>query len=375
MPNKPVIDGRSCLFITKGTCGICKKVCQLDAIDYEQEDTFEELDVGAIVVATGYDLYDRESFVEYGAGAIPDVIDSIQFERLNSASGPTQGKILRPSDGKEPKSIVFIQCCGSRDPERGVPYCSKICCMVTGKQAMLYRHKVPDGQAYVFYMDIRAGGKGYEEFIQRGIEQARTVYFRGRVSRLYRSGDKVTVLGADTLTGAVVEIQADMVVLATAILPGRDAGRVAETLKIPVSESGFYAEAHLKLRPVESVTGGVYVCGCGQGPKDIPDCVSQAGCAAAKVLSLFSAGKLTSEAQIAAVDEDMCAACGACVRSCPYDARELDLERNVADVNQALCQGCGACVAACLNKASQLRNLTTSQVGAMVERLAQGERP
>lgn len=370
VPNKPVIDADNCLYLTKGKCGLCQKTCQRDAIDYQQQDTFEEFDVGAIVVATGYDLYDRKEFVEFGADTIPDVIDGIQFERLNAANGPTGGKILRPSDGKVPQNVVFIQCCGSRDPEHGVAYCSKICCMYTGKQAMLYKHKVPTGQAYVFYMDIRAGGKGYEEFIQRGMAEAKTVYLRGRVSRLYQDGDKVTVLGADTLTGAAVEISADMVVLATAIQPSRQAAEITEALKLPLSDSGFYAEAHVKLRPVESQIGGVYLCGCGQGPKDIPDSVAQAGCAAAKVLSLFSAGRLTAEAQVASVEEDLCAACGLCVSACPYDARELDRERNVAEVNEALCQGCGACVAACLNKACQLRNLTTGQVGAMLEQLA-----
>jgi heterodisulfide reductase subunit A len=242
--------------------------------------------------------------------------------------------------------------------------------MYTGKQSMLYKHKVHDGTAYVFYMDVRAGGKGYEEFIQRAMEESNTVYLRGQVSRLYQDGDKIVVAGADTLSAKPVEIRADMVVLATALQPSRGAAEVVEKLNIPLSDSGFFAEAHVKLRPVETQTRGIFLCGCGQAPKDIPDCVAQAGCAATKVLNLFNAGKLTAEVYVAAVDEDLCAACGMCVKACPYQARILDEERNVAEVDENLCEGCGACVAACMNKACEIKNLTTRQIGAMVERLS-----
>jgi heterodisulfide reductase subunit A len=369
VPNQPVIDAEHCMYLLNGKCGVCKKVCEIGAIDYEQEDRFEEIDVGAIVVATGYDLYDQKEFPEFGGGEIPDVIDGLQFERLNSASGPTLGEIRRPSDGKIPKQIVFIQCCGSRDPENGVPYCSRICCMYTGKQAMLYKHKVHDGQAYVFYMDIRAGGKGYEEFIQRGIEETNTIYFRGRVSRLYRQNGKVMVSGVDTLSGQTIEIPADMVVLATAIVPSEGAAQVAETLNVATSESGFFAEAHVKLRPVETQRRGIFLAGCAQAPKDIPDAVSQAGCAASKALALLASRQLKSEAQVAIVDEERCAACGMCVAACPYGARTLDEERNVAEVDESLCEGCGACVATCLNKACELKNLTSRQISTMVGEL------
>ena len=371
VPNKPVIDAENCIYLTQGKCRICEKTCEIGAIDYEQKDSFSEIDVGAIVVATGYDLYGMERFPEFGGGNIPDVINGLQFERLNSASGPTMGQVLRPSDGKEPKEVVFIQCCGSRDPEKGVPYCSRICCMYTGKQAMLYKHKVHDGTAYIFYMDVRAGGKGYEEFIQRGMEESNTVYLRGRVSRLYQEGSKVVVKGVDTLTGTPVEIKADMVVLATAIVPSESARDIVEKLNIQLSDSGFFAEAHVKLRPVETQTQGVFLCGCGQAPKDIPDSVSQAGCAASKVLSLLSSRKLTAEAQVAVVDEERCAACGMCVAACSYHARVLDEERNVAEVDESLCEGCGACIAACLNKACELKNLTSRQIGTMVEHLSE----
>jgi len=219
------------------------------------------------------------------------VIDGLSFERLNSASGPTTGEIRRPSDGKTPKEVVFIQCTGSRDPERYMPYCSRVCCMYTAKHARLYKHKVHDGQAYIFYMDIRSTGKGYEEFIQQGMEEEGILYLRGRVSRLFRDGDKVIVWGADTLTGKKIEIAADMVVLATALIPQNDTKELAGKLGIAVDDYGFLTEAERKLRPVESNVEGIYIAGCAQGPKDIADAVAHANAAASKVQGLFARHK------------------------------------------------------------------------------------
>jgi heterodisulfide reductase subunit A len=288
VPPKPVIDAENCRFLKNGKCGVCKKVCEVEAIDFEQTDTFIEERVGAIVVATGYDLRPKEDVAEYGYGQYPDVISGLEFERLNSASGPTNGEIRRPSDGKVPKEVVFIQCVGSRDQEKGVPYCSRICCMYTAKHAMLYKHKVHDGQAYVFYMDIRADGKGYEEFVQRAVEEDDTLYLRGRVSRVFRHNGKIVVWGADTLARKKIEISADMVVLATAIVPTKGVGDLSRKLNIVTDEYGFCSEAHSKLHPVESASPGIFLAGCAQSPKDIPDCVSHAGCAASKVTGLFS---------------------------------------------------------------------------------------
>ena len=219
---------------------------------------------------------------------VPDVIDGLAFERLNSASGPTTGEIRRPSDGRIPKEVVFIQCTGSRDPDRYMPYCSRVCCMYTGKHARLYKHKVHDGQAYIFYMDIRSTGKGYEEFIQQGMEEEGILYLRGRVSRIFRDGDKVVVWGADTLTGKKVEISADMVVLATALIPQKDAKELAQKLGIPTDDYGFLTEVERKLRPVETRVEGIYLAGCAQGPKDIADAVAHANAAASKVQALFA---------------------------------------------------------------------------------------
>jgi len=367
---KPVIDAEACLFFKGAGCELCKKVCEPGAIDFDQRDTIVEEEVGAIVLATGYALHPKEEVAEYGYGKYPDVISGLEFERLNSSTGPTAGRICRPSDGKVPKELVFIQCVGSRDQEKGVPYCSRICCMYAAKQAMLFKEKVPDGQAYVFYMDVRSGGKGYEEFVQRAQEENRTLYLRGRVSRVFRDNGKIVVWGADTLTGKKIEIAADMVVLATAILPREDSKELAKKLRIATDEYGFFSEAHIKLRPVESQTAGIFLAGCAHSPKDITDSVSQAGCAASKVKALFAADELVSEPMVAYVDEDACVGCGICVAACPYEARVLHERKKIAEVEEALCQGCGGCVAACPNGASQMRNLTRDQVLAMIDAIS-----
>ncbi len=367
VPHRPVIRPEACRHFTKGKCGVCEKVCPVGAIDFSQQDRAVEEKVGAIVVATGYDLHPKARIGEYGYGVSPDVIDGLEFERLNSASGPTQGAIKRPSDGKVPKEVVFIQCVGSRDRENGYPYCSKICCMYTAKHARLYKHKVPDGQPYVFYMDIRAGGKGYEEFVQHAMEEEGVLYLRGRVSRVFQDGDSLVVFGVDTLLGRKIEIRADMVVLATAIVPSEGAKDLARLLKASTDEYGFLSEAHPKLRPVESLTRGVFVAGCAQAPKDIPESVTQAGSAAAKVLALFSAERLSHSPTVAAVDEELCGGCGLCVEACAYEARSLDPVRAVAVVNEVLCEGCGACAVACPGGATRQKNMSGAQVMSMID--------
>lgn len=367
VPHKPVIHQDACRHFAKGKCGVCEKVCPVGAIDFGQQDTLVEEKVGAVVVATGYDLHPKARVGEYGYGVYPDVIDGLEFERLNSASGPTHGAISRPSDGKVPKEVVFIQCVGSRDQENGYPYCSKICCMYTAKHARLYKHKVPDGQPYVFYMDIRAGGKGYEEFVQHAMEEEGVLYLRGRVSRVFQDGDSLVVFGADTLSGKKVEIRADMVVLATAIVPSPSAKDLARLLKTSTDEYGFFSEAHPKLRPVESLTRGIYIAGCAQAPKDIPETVTQAGSAAAKVLALLSGQELSHSPTVAAVDEELCSGCGLCVEACAYEARTLDLRRRIAVVNDVLCEGCGACAVACPNGATRQKNMGRAQVISMID--------
>jgi heterodisulfide reductase subunit A len=366
VPSIYTIDADSCMGLFPLACKKCSEVCEAKAINYDMEPEIVEETIGAIVVATGYDVQSIDEIQEYGNGRVPDIIDGLHFERLLSASGPTQGEIRRPSDGRVPKEVVFVQCAGSRDTERGKPYCSKICCMYTAKHAMLYKHKVPDGQTYIFYIDVRAGGKGYEEFYQRGVEEDGTVYLRGKVSRIFRDGDRIVVWGADTLTGKKVEIKADMVVLAAPIVPSEGTDVLARRLKIQTDIDGFLSEVHPKLRPVESITAGFYLAGAGQAPKDIPEAVAQAGGAASKVVALFSSDVVEHDPMIVGVDEDMCSGCGVCVGVCPFTARELDTEEKKVKVIEVLCEGCGACGAACPTGAAQQRNLTDKQLTSMV---------
>ncbi len=375
VPNKPVIDRKSCLKFTKGKCRVCQKICPAGAIDYEQKDEYVTEHVGAIICATGYDLIDTHIYPEYGQD--PDIISGLQFERLVSASGPTMGELKRPSDGRLPKSIVFIQCVGSRDPLHGRGYCSKICCMYTAKHTMLYRHKVHDGKAYVFYMDIRAGGKNYDEFVRRAIEEDHAIYIRGRISRIFRKGDKLIVYGADTLLGAQVEIEADMVVLATAMTAPRGIEKLAQMLGVSYDLHNFMCEAHPKLRPVETNSAGIYLAGACQAPKDIPESVAQAGAAASKVLGLFGQKELLREPIVAQVNHKTCAGCFACQNVCAYKAIEpfeiRDKKGNVikivADVNVAKCQGCGACAATCRSNSIQVSGFTDSQIFSQINHL------
>ena len=377
VPNKPVIDRKNCTYYIKGKCKVCEIVCPTGAIRFDQEDQIMEVEVGAIVIATGFAVKQPDFFPEYGYGKYADVITGLQFERLASASGPTLGEIRRPSDGKIPEKIVFLACAGSRDPAKGIPYCSKICCMYIAKHAMLYQHKVHGGKSYVFYMDIRAGGKQYEEFVRRAIEDDGVNYVRGRVSRIYEKNGKLIVNGVDTLLNAMpVEIEADMVVLATAGVANEGAEELAQKLHISYDPYKFFAEAHPKLKPVETNTAGIFLAGACQAPRDIPESVAMASGAAVKVAGLFSQDELTREPIIAVVNRQAppvyssCVGCFLCVSACPYQAIEKEEIKNrsgeviksVAKVNPGLCQGCGTCVAFCRTKSIDIQGYTHEQM-------------
>jgi heterodisulfide reductase subunit A len=322
----------------------------------------QSAEVGAIVVTTGWDPYPLERLPEYGGGELVDVVDGLAFERMLR-----DGTLRRPSNGRVPREVVFVQCAGSRDPERGVAYCSKVCCMVVAKQAMMFKEQVPNGQAYVFYIDIRSAGKGYDEYVQEAMEEQDILYLRGKVSKVFRDRDRVMVWGVDTLSNQPVAVAADLVVLATPMLPSRQAFEVSQKLRVSVDEYGFLREAHPKLRPVESLTAGIFLAGAAQGPKDIPETVSQASGAAAKVLQLFSQDEMIQEPTVAYVVEELCSGCGICVEVCPYEAREIHPVRGIATVNAALCENCGACLVACPNKASRIHNWTPEQILAMAD--------
>jgi heterodisulfide reductase subunit A len=366
IPGTFTLDAEHCLGLNPVRCGKCKDVCEKKAIDYDMKETIVEEEVGAVVVATGYDLYTMQALGEYGGEKYEDVVNGLEFERILSASGPTGGTIRRPSDGKIPKSVVFVQCSGSRDTEKHLPYCSKICCMYTAKHAMMYRHRVPDGQATVFYIDVRAGGKSFDEFYMRTVEEDKVLYIRGKVSKIFKEGDKLIVWGVDTLTGKKVEVEADMVVLAMAMVKADGVQDLLKKLKIATDIHGFLAEAHPKLRPVESLNAGFYLTGCALGPKDIPETVAQASAAAAKVGDLFAQKELLHEPTVVSVNDELCSGCGICITMCPYSARTLDPSRGVVAVNEILCEGCGACAAACPSGAAQQRNQTDNQIFSML---------
>ena len=367
IPATFTLDIDNCLGLDPIACGKCRDKCEPDAVNYDAKPEVFEEEVGALVIATGYDLLPIEEMAEYGYGKYPDVINGLQFERILSATGPTGGDVKRPSDGKVPEEIVFVQCSGSRDPERHLAYCSKICCMYTLKHAKLYKHKVQYGQPYIFYIDIRAGGKRYEEFVQSAVSEDNILYVRGKVARIYRENDKMIVRGMDTLSGKRVEIKADLVVLAMGIVPNANSLELVKTLKLNVDDAGFLSEAHPKLRPLESLQAGFYLAGASQAPKDIPDAVSQASGTAAKVLALLSSDEILHSPIIATVDKDLCSGCGICVSTCPYGARELDPVEKIAIVHDVLCEGCGACISACPSCASQQQNLTDGQIENMIK--------
>ncbi|NOY82024.1 MAG: 4Fe-4S dicluster domain-containing protein [Kiritimatiellaeota bacterium] len=388
VPNKPVIDRENCIHFRTGGCGACAQICPAGAIDYEAEDEFTEEKVGAIVVTTGYQLYNPAAYEEYGYGRYPDVVTSLEFERMVSASGPTGGNVYRPStfeyddDGKivggeKPMVCVFVKCVGSREEVKHKPYCSNICCMYTAKHTMLYEHKVHDGQAFVFYMDVRAPGKNYEQFVRRVAKEKTATYIRGRVAKIFPRNGKMVVWGADTLSGNQVEIDADLVVLAAAVVPSSGAVDLAQKLRIGYDEHEFFNEAHPKLRPVETNTAGIFLAGACQAPRDIPETVAQASGAAAKALGLVVRDEYEREPIVACVDENTCNACFNCEPVCAYGAigekeirdRKGNLVKIVAEVNPGLCQGCGACAVTCRSNSIEVEGFTDAELYAEIDAL------
>jgi heterodisulfide reductase subunit A len=286
VPLKAVIDEKTCLYLTRGKCGRkCEKACERGAIDFEMKEELVDLNVGAVIVATGFDPFDPRLKPEFAYGVYDNVITGLEFERLSSASGPTQGQII--INGQEPRDVVFIHCVGSRDKNLGNEYCSRVCCMYTAKQAHLVKEKLPKANITVFYMDVRAYGKGFEEFYDRvRMEGAR--YRRGNPSEIYKRGDKLIVRAEDTLLSEPLEVEADLVVLAVGVTPRADAQEMADLLGISLSPDGFFQEAHPKLHPVETGVEGIYLAGCCQGPKDVPDTVAQGKAAASSAIVVLS---------------------------------------------------------------------------------------
>ena len=380
VPKVATIDPDFCNMLKNGKCGVCAKVCTAGAIDYKQQDEHIEREYGAIVVATGFDPISLEKFDEFAYSKSPDVVSSLEFERLMNAAGPTGGTLLRPSDGAHPKTIVFVQCVGSRcdGGEKGKSYCSKICCMYTAKHAMLCREKYPDTDVYVFYIDVRTPGKNFDEFYRRAVEEYGVHYIKGMVGKVVPEGGKLKVQASDLLGNRQLHIDADMVVLAAAIEPDQSARPLATMLTASMDTNDFFTEAHPKLRPVESPTAGVFLSGACQGPKDIPETVAQAGAAASKVIGLLCKDALSCNPCVAQPDEMMCNGCSNCEKVCPYGAityidkefrgpNRTTLLRRVAQVNPAVCQGCGACTVACMSGAMDLKGFSNKQIFAEVD--------
>lgn len=381
VPKVATIDPTYCIKMKTGKCGLCERVCSAGAIDYQAKDEYVKEKYGAIVVATGYNPISMEKFDEYAYAQSKDVVTSLEFERLTNAAGPTQGQLLRPSDGEHPHTIVFVQCVGSRCEacaQKGKEYCSKICCMYTAKHAMLTRDKYPDTDVYVFYIDVRTPGKNFDEFYRRAVEEYGVHYIKGMVGKVSPEGKKLKVQASDLIAGKQLHIDADLVVLAAAIEPDPSARPLATMLTASMDTNDFFTEAHPKLKPVESPTAGVFLSGTCQGPKDIPETVSQAGAAASKVIGLLCKDKLTGNPCVAHSDEMMCNGCSTCEKVCPYGAISyIDKEfrmpdrttrvRRVASVNEAVCQGCGACTVACMSGAMDLKGFMNRQIIAEVD--------
>ena len=385
VPKVATIDPEYCIKLTKGKCGACAKICEAGAINYEAKDEYIEVEYGAIVAATGFEMIDVSPYDEYAYTQSPDVVTSLEYERLMNAAGPTGGHLLRPSDGTEPKTIVFIQCVGSREScssgeMRGKPYCSKVCCMYTAKHAMLTKDHYPDTDIYVFYIDVRTPGKNFDEFYRRAVEQYGVHYIKGAVGKVTPEGGKLKVQASDLILNEQLHIDADMVVLAGAIEPNKSARPLATMLTASMDTNDFFTEAHPKLRPVESPTAGVFLSGMCQGPKDIPETVAQAGAAASKVIGLLAKDHLVGNPCVAHSDEWMCNGCSQCETVCPYGAityeeKEFRMPdrttkvRRVAQVNPAVCQGCGACTVTCPSGAMDLNGFSNAEIMAEVDAL------
>ncbi len=369
VPNIPVIDTEHCAYFLNGKCRACEKFCELGAIDFEQVDQIVEVEVGNIIVATGYDSFDPTPISQYGYGKFDNVYTGLEFERICNAVGPTSGRIVL-KDGSEPKSVAILHCVGSRD-ENYHEYCSRVCCMYALKYSHLIKERT-DAEVYQMYIDMRCFGKAYEEFYKRLSEEG-VNFVRGKASEVTDRAinedeeGKLIVCGEDTLLCKTIRVPVDMVVLATALEPRSDAAEVGKLLTISRSADGFFLERHPKLDPVATMTEGVFIAGCCQGPKDIPDTVAQASAAATRVLALISKGRVELEAATAVIDEEKCSGCRICNLLCPYSAISYIEDEKVSRINEALCKGCGTCVAACPSTAITHKQFTTEEITAEIE--------
>jgi len=370
VPNSNVIDETVCLRLTRGgdVCGLCQKACPQDAISFEDKPERQTFTVDVIVVATGYETFDAKWKAVYGYGRFENVITAMQMERMIVHAA--EGSPIRPIKGR----VAFIQCVGSRDEQVGNEYCSRVCCMYASKLSQLLKRSDPSRDVYVFYTDLRAFGKGFEEYYKRG-QEAGVKFVRGRPAEFLEDPvtKKVTVKVEDTLSRKLIESEFDLVVLSVGMVPNPETGKIAEMLRLTKSPDGFLQEAHPKFRPVDTLTEGVFLAGTVQGPKDIPDTVAQSSAAAARAIRLMNQGEYALSPVVAFVDEEACDGCGACVDACPVDAIRVD--GKLASISEAACTGCGACLSSCPKDALDLRGYKKDQLEAEVEAALVGTEP
>jgi heterodisulfide reductase subunit A len=369
VPSTYIVDMNLCLN-KEGVivCDKCIKACERQAIKFEVKPETEELEVGTIIVATGADVFDPSGLPNYGYGRFPNVITSLEFERLINAGGPSGGHLIRPSDQQIPKRVAFVQCVGSRSDRNGRLYCSNVCCMNTIKDSLLIKEHWPDTEIYVFYVDIRAYGKGFEDLYNRA-RKAGVVFIRGLPAEIVENKKtrNVWLIGENTLQKKVYKIDSDMAILSIGLEARRDSETIQRLLTLSRNQDGFFLEAHPKLRPVDAATGGVFFAGCAESPKDIKDSVTQASAAAARAGILMAKGKVTVEAITPIVYAEKCKACGLCVKVCPYNAITLNKDLKHVDIIEAACGGCGTCAAECNFGALTQKHFTDEQIIAQID--------
>jgi heterodisulfide reductase subunit A len=375
VPKYPVLDTENCVYFLKGKCKACQKFCPTEpnSIDFEQQDEMVKLQVGTIILATGYELFDVNRIPQYGYGKLENVFTSLEFERMVNAAGPTEGKIVMRDLESEPEAIAIIHCVGSRD-ENYHKYCSQVCCMYSLKFAHLVHERLPNATVYNCYIDMRTPGKGYEEFYDRLLKEG-TNFIRGKVAEVTDSArtaeeeGKLIVQVEDTLIGRQRRVPVDMVILSPAMEAQPDSKEVSTLFKMGCDFEGFFIERHPKLDPVATMTDGIYIAGACQGPKDIPDTVAQGAAAASRVASLISRGTVMMEPIRASINAEKCSGCKICNNMCPYNAIEFVEEDEVSKVITALCQGCGTCVAACPSSCITGAHFTNDQLLSQIEGL------
>jgi len=369
VPSTYIIDMNLCL--NKDgviVCDKCVKACERQAIDFTMKPETVELEVGTIIVATGADVFDPSALPQYGYSKYLNVITSLEFERLINAGGPSGGRLIRPSDMKVPKRVAFIQCVGSRSNKTGRTYCSNVCCMNTIKDSLLIKEHWPETEIYVFYVDIRAYGKGFEDLYKRAKKEG-VIFIRGLPAEIIE--DKRTrnlwLIGENTLLKEPYKMNFDMVILSVGLEPRKDSEVIQRLLTLSRTQDGFFMEAHPKLRPVDAATGGIFFAGCAEAPKDIKDSVTQASAAAARAGILMAKGKVTVEAITPILDVEKCKACGLCTKVCPYNAITLNKELKRIEIVEAACGGCGTCAAECPSDALTQNHFTDEQIIAQID--------